>query len=101
MRALGEVLVLAVTGPQAARHYRDLLLDAGPADVAVEVRTPVLTGVEMLTGLAATAHTAGAVTGEQAAVWTAEQTGRARAGRLLAAIPIFVAAGGRCAGQGR
>jgi SAM-dependent methyltransferase len=96
-----------IASPRAARHYRDLLLDAGLADVAVEVRTGVFTGAEMLpllTGLAGAALAAGAITSGQAADWTAEQTRRARGGRLFLAVPIFAASGaanGRRAGQRR
>ncbi|TNY35517.1 methyltransferase domain-containing protein [Thermomonospora catenispora] len=88
----------AVTDPRAARRHRTLLPDAGFARVAVEVHTGVFTDAVMLpllTGLAETAHAAGAVTRRQADDWLAEQTERAHAGRLFVAVPMFVAAATR------
>ncbi|MCO6010731.1 methyltransferase domain-containing protein [Actinoallomurus purpureus] len=84
-----------VASPRVARHFRGLLLDAGFAEVTVEVRTGVFTGTAMLpmvTGLAEAANAAGAITGEQAGGWIAEQTERARADRLFLAVPLFLAA---------
>ncbi|MER5353689.1 methyltransferase domain-containing protein [Kitasatospora sp. NPDC002551] len=80
--------------PRAARRYRALLLDAGFADVAVEVHTLVRTGpaaLPLLTGLAEAARAAGALTREQAEGWTAEQRERAAADRLFLALPMFLA----------
>ncbi|WP_345363125.1 methyltransferase domain-containing protein [Actinoallomurus liliacearum] len=85
-----------IPSPRAARRFRGLLLDAGFADVTAEVRTAVFTGaamLPMLQGLARAADAAGAVTGEQADVWCAEQADRAAADRLFLAVPMFVAAG--------
>ncbi|MGW4894010.1 methyltransferase domain-containing protein [Kitasatospora sp. NPDC004240] len=81
--------------PRAARRYRSLLLDAGFETVTVEVHTQVLTGPEalpLLTGLADAARSTGAVTRDQAELWSAEQRDRVRADRLLLAVPMFLAA---------
>ncbi|MBM0276304.1 methyltransferase domain-containing protein [Micromonospora tarensis] len=82
--------------PRVARSYRDLLLAAGFTAVSLEARTVVFTEaplVHMLTGLATAAREAGAVTAEQATVWLTDQRDRAAAGRLMVALPFFVAAG--------
>lgn len=87
-----------VPSPRAARQYRNLLLDTGFHDVTVEVHTGVFTDammMPMLTGIADTAHAAGAVSREQAEAWIGEQTERARIGRLFLAVPLFLAAAGR------
>ncbi|MGV9326526.1 methyltransferase domain-containing protein [Streptosporangium sandarakinum] len=84
--------------PRAARRYRNLLLDAGFEDVAVEIHTGVFTDatmLPMLTGIAEAARAGGAITAEQEAAWAAEQTERARAGRMFLALPIFVASARR------
>ncbi|GLX08027.1 methyltransferase domain-containing protein [Microbispora sp. NBRC 16548] len=100
--ALTRVMVRAradaVPSPHAARRHRNLLLDAGFADVTAEVRTGVFTDgslLPMVTGLAEGAYAAGAVTRRQADDWIAEQTGRARRGRLFLAVPMFLAAARR------
>ncbi|WP_127940031.1 methyltransferase domain-containing protein [Nonomuraea polychroma] len=83
--------------PRAARRYRNLLLDAGFEDVAVEVHTAVFTDVTMaplLVRHAAAVRAAGAITAEQETAWVSEQTERARAHRMFLALPIFVASGG-------
>jgi hypothetical protein len=46
----------------------------------------------MLRRLAEVARSTGAITGEQADVWLAEQAERAQADRLFLAVPMFVAA---------
>jgi hypothetical protein len=51
--------------------------------------------VPILTGHATAAREAGAISGEQADNWVSEQTGRAQDGRLLVAIPMFLAAATR------
>jgi SAM-dependent methyltransferase len=87
-----------VPSPRAARGYRNLLLDAGFDDVEVEVRTGVFTDglmMPMLSGIAHAACSAGVITRDRADAWIAEQTGRARSGRLFLAIPLFVAAARR------
>ncbi|NEW77634.1 methyltransferase domain-containing protein [Streptomyces rhizosphaericus] len=85
-----------VPSPRAARGQRGLLLDAGLGDVTTEAHTTVLTGPEtlpLLTGLAEAACAAGAITRDQAGAWCAEQRERARADRLLLAVPLFLTAG--------
>ncbi|MFF9852399.1 methyltransferase domain-containing protein [Streptomyces litmocidini] len=47
------------------------------------------------TGLAESAVRAGAVTPEQAAAWSADQTARAAADRFFLAVPVFTASGTR------
>ncbi len=84
-----------VTDPRSVRRQRNLLLDAGFRDVAVEVRTGVFTGptmLPMLEGMAERARAGGAVTDEQANGWLADQRSRAEADRLFLALPLFVAA---------
>ncbi|GAA1404177.1 methyltransferase domain-containing protein [Kitasatospora putterlickiae] len=101
-RALVHARADLVARPRAARRYRALLLDAGFADVAVEVRTIVLTGpaaLPLLIALAATAGTAGTSTARTADAlprertdrWIAEQRERAAADRLFLALPMFTA----------
>jgi hypothetical protein len=82
------------SNPRAARRYRNLLLEAGFENVAVEVHTGVFTDaamLSMLTGIAEGAREAGAITPEQEAAWAAEQRQRAQAGRMFLAVPLFVA----------
>lgn len=84
--------------PRIARAYRALLLDAGFQDVEVEVHTAVFTDATMLpilTGHATAAREAGAISEGQAAGWLDEQARRAQAGRLLVAVPMFLAAATR------
>ena len=84
-----------VASPRAARQYRSLLLDAGFRDVTVEVHTGVFTGASflpVLTRLAEACCEQGAVKLAQADAWIADQRQRARADRLFAAVPIFMAA---------
>jgi ubiquinone/menaquinone biosynthesis C-methylase UbiE len=84
--------------PRIARAYRNLLLGAGFHDVSIEVHTAVFTDpatLPMLAGHATAAHQAGAITSEDADNWISEQTQRARDDRLLAALPMFLAAGTR------
>jgi ubiquinone/menaquinone biosynthesis C-methylase UbiE len=87
-----------VAHPRIARAYRNLLLDAGFHDVDVEVHTAVFTDATMLPvlgGHATAAHKTGAVTADEAEHWLGEQARRARDGRLLVAVPMFLAAGTR------
>jgi ubiquinone/menaquinone biosynthesis C-methylase UbiE len=84
-----------VASPRAARQYRNLLLDAGFGDVTVEVHTGVFTDgsfLPVLTRLAEVCREHDAITPAQAEAWTTDQRDRARAGRLFAAVPIFLAA---------
>ncbi|WP_345433756.1 methyltransferase domain-containing protein [Actinoallomurus vinaceus] len=97
-RTIAQARSATIPAPRVARRYRNLLLDAGFADVTVEVRAAVFTGtamLPMLEGLAEAAKTTGAVAGEQADAWIAEQTERARTDRMLLAVPLFVAAARR------
>ena len=84
-----------VASPRAARQYRNLLLDAGFRDVAVEVHTGVFTDASflpVLTRLAEVCREHGAITRPQADTWIADQRERAQADRLFAAVPIFMSA---------
>ena len=87
-----------VPNPRVTRRYRALLLDTGFTDVTIEARAAVLTDpvmLPMLTGLAHAARATGAITGEQADAWIADQTRRAQDDRLFLALPLFIAAGTR------
>jgi SAM-dependent methyltransferase len=87
-----------VRDPRAARAYRNLLLDGGFTDVTVEVRTAIFTDattLPVITALVDAVRAHQAITGEQADTWLADQTQRARAGRLFFAIPLVVAAARR------
>jgi ubiquinone/menaquinone biosynthesis C-methylase UbiE len=87
-----------ITHPRIARAYRNLLLDAGFHDADVEVHTAVFTDAAMLpipVGHATAARQTGAVGGDEAENWISEQTRRAQDGRLLVAIPMFLAAATR------
>jgi ubiquinone/menaquinone biosynthesis C-methylase UbiE len=87
-----------VPHPRIARAYRNLLLDAGFQEVELEVHTAVFTDATMLPILAGTAnaaHKTGAVSRDEAENWVSEQDRRARDGRLLMALPMFLAAGTR------
>ncbi|WP_433656284.1 methyltransferase domain-containing protein [Nocardia sp. CA-128927] len=84
-----------ITSPRSARGYRNLLLASGFHDVTVEARTPIFTDelmLPMLTGLAAAAVATNNLNQERADRWLTEQTTRARSGRLLVAVPLFIAA---------
>jgi SAM-dependent methyltransferase len=70
-----------VPHPRIARHYRTLLVDAGFADPELEVRTAIFTGAEALPMLAVY-DTGG---------WLDEQRRRAAAGRMMVAVPFFIA----------
>ncbi|MGW4946496.1 methyltransferase domain-containing protein [Actinoplanes sp. NPDC004185] len=80
--------------PRIARAYRNLLSDAGFRDVELEVHTMVFTDAStlpLLAGHAAAACHTGAISDEEAEGWVGEQTRRAAAGRLLLAVPMFLA----------
>lgn len=97
-RVLVQARADAVPSPHAARRHRNLLLDAGFADVVAEVRTGIFTDerlLPMVTGVAEGAYAAGAVTRRQADEWIAEQAERARRGRLFLAVPMFLASARR------
>ena len=81
--------------PRAARQYRNLLLDAGFRDVTAEAHTGVFTDgsfLPVLTRLAEVCGEHGAIARAQADAWIADQRERARADRLFAALPFFMAA---------
>ncbi|MEQ4300676.1 methyltransferase domain-containing protein [Plantactinospora sp. B6F1] len=87
-----------VPHPRIARAYRNLLLDHGFRNVELEVHTMIFTDAAMLPMVAAHADAArqtGAVSADEAEAWTDEQARRASSGRLLVAIPMFLAAGTR------
>ncbi|GAA1196701.1 methyltransferase domain-containing protein [Pseudonocardia alaniniphila] len=87
-----------VASPRVARAYRTLLLDHGFADVSVEVHTGIFTDSRMLplvSGLADAAVAGGVLTRAEVDGWVGEQTERARSGRFLLVVPLFVAAGTR------
>jgi SAM-dependent methyltransferase len=97
-RAIVHARADRTANPRAARRYRNLLLEAGFEEVAVEIHTGVFTDatmLPMLTGIAEAARAGGAITADQEAAWAAEQTERARTGRMFLALPIFVAAARR------
>lgn len=87
-----------IANPRAARHYRNLLLEAGFEEVELEVHTGIFTDAMMLpllTGIAGAALSAGAISQDQHDAWTADQAGRAAAGRLFLALPLFLASATR------
>ncbi|NUW44513.1 methyltransferase domain-containing protein [Nonomuraea rhodomycinica] len=97
-RAIVHARADQIPDPRAARRYRDLLLTAGFTDVHVEVHTAVLTDatlLPMVTNQARGALAAGAITQDEHDAWLADQHDRARRGRLLLAIPMFLAAATR------
>ncbi|MFC0505386.1 methyltransferase domain-containing protein [Micromonospora costi] len=84
--------------PRIARAYRNLLRDGGFRDVEVEVHTAMFTDATvqpLLAGHVDAARRTGAVSDEQAEAWIGEQNRRAATGRLLVAVPLFLAAGTR------
>ncbi|MEH0935442.1 methyltransferase domain-containing protein [Micromonospora psammae] len=87
-----------VPHPRIARAYRNLLLDNGFHDVEVEVHTAIFTDATMqplLAGHAAAARQTGAISVEEGEAWVREQTRRAASGRLMFAVPMFLAAATR------
>ncbi|MFC0030244.1 methyltransferase domain-containing protein [Micromonospora chaiyaphumensis] len=88
----------SLPNPQVARSYRNLLLDAGFQDVAVEAHTSIFTEpgfLPMVEAFAAKADAAGSVTVEQSGAWLREQQFRAAMGRLFVAVPMMVASARR------
>jgi ubiquinone/menaquinone biosynthesis C-methylase UbiE len=84
--------------PRIARSYRNLLLDGGFTDITFEVHTAIRTDVStrlLLAKHATAARDTGAITAAEADQWITEQDRRAAAGRLMVAIPMFLAAGTR------
>ncbi|WP_235995697.1 methyltransferase domain-containing protein [Nonomuraea montanisoli] len=97
-RAIVHARADQIPDPRAARRYRDLLLTGGFTDVHVEVHTAVLTDAALLpmaTNQARAALAAGAITQDEHDAWLADQHDRARRGRLLLAVPMFLAAATR------
>jgi SAM-dependent methyltransferase len=97
-RAIVHARADLVPGPRVVRRCRNLLLDAGFADVTVEVHTWISTDaatVPVLADLAEGARSAGAISDAQAEAWVAEQRERGRRGRLFLALPLFVTAATR------
>ncbi|GAB3974687.1 methyltransferase domain-containing protein [Actinoallomurus acanthiterrae] len=87
-----------VRTPRVVRRSRNLLLDAGFADVTVETHTRIFTDAAMvpaLVDLAEKVRSAGAISDAQAEAWIAEQRERGRRGRLFFAFPMFVTAATR------
>ncbi len=80
-RRLVQARADTVPHPRIARHYRTLLVDAGFADPEVEVQTAIFSGPEALPMLAVY-DTGG---------WLDEQRRRAAAGRMMVAVPFFIA----------
>jgi ubiquinone/menaquinone biosynthesis C-methylase UbiE len=88
----------ALPQPRVARAHRNLLLDNGFHDVAVEAHTAMFTDttvLPMLARLAQVAHERGAIDQEQARAWVSEQEARGQAGRLFFALPLFIASASR------
>jgi ubiquinone/menaquinone biosynthesis C-methylase UbiE len=84
--------------PRIARGYRNLLLGAGFEDVELEVHTAIFTQApaqQLLAKHAAAARETAAITSQQAEAWIDEQEERATTGRLMIAIPMFLAAATR------
>ncbi|GAB2568633.1 methyltransferase [Paractinoplanes abujensis] len=84
--------------PRIARAYRNLLLDHGFGDVSMVVHTAVFTDPgarQLLTSHADAAREAGVITPDEAGAWLADQDRRAETGRLLLAMPMFLAAATR------
>ncbi|MEV6490838.1 methyltransferase domain-containing protein [Actinoplanes sp. NPDC051633] len=84
--------------PRIARTYRNLLLDNGFTDVTFEVHTAILTDAStrlLLAQHAIAARDTDAITAAEAEQWIAEQDHRAATGRLMLAVPMFLAAGTR------
>jgi len=100
---LTDVVLLGLesrsVSPRAARSLRDLLLDAGFHDVDVVVRTEVVTDhavmAKQLEMAAAAAVEKALITENDARDWLAEQAGRGRRDRFLAALPTVLVGGRR------
>ena len=84
--------------PRIARAYRNLLLDSGFTDVTLEVHTAIFTDAStrlLLANHATAVRDTGAITAAEAEQWIVEQDRRAATGRLMLAVPMFLAAGTR------
>lgn len=103
-RAIVQARADMVPGPRTARRYRNLLLEAGFREVAVEVHAGIFTDstmLPMLVGIAEAACSIGAIERDRADAWVAEQENRAARGRLFLAVPMFVASATRGGSGGR
>ncbi|WP_433331079.1 methyltransferase domain-containing protein [Spirillospora sp. CA-294931] len=88
----------AVPSPRVARRHRNLLLDAGFEEVTVEVHTGTFTTgalLPLLSDMAESTCSTGAVSAADADAWAAEQRERAQSDRVFIAVPIFLAAATR------
>lgn len=97
-RRITAAAARGVPSPDSARRFRPLLLDAGFTGVEVEAHVLLLTDpvfLPIVAGAAHGAHAAGAVSGEEAEGWIADQQRRAQEGRFSAAMCFFLAVGVR------
>ncbi|WP_378731940.1 methyltransferase domain-containing protein [Nocardia brasiliensis] len=97
-RAIVHARADAITNPQAARGCRNMLLASGFRDVTLEGRLSICTDghmLSLLTRLTEVAVATGELDRERTEAWLAEQTARAGSGRLMLAIPLFIAAATR------
>lgn len=94
-RALARAFADSITHPWMGRRYRGLLLDAGFADVAIEIKPLTFTrfadAAPGLMGAAEAAVATTAVTREQADDWVAEQRQRDERGRFFMVMSLFLA----------
>ena len=92
-RAIVHARADLVKSPRAARQFRNLMLDAGFAEVEVEGRLGTFTDETMLAmvlGMARAAADAGGVGQDEAARFVQDQRGRARTGRFFVAMPLLI-----------
>jgi SAM-dependent methyltransferase len=87
-RRLVQARADTIPHPRIARHFRTLLVDAGFADPQLEVQTAIFSGPEALPMLAQY-DTGG---------WLDEQRRRAAAGRMMIAVPFFLASASKPTG---
>jgi hypothetical protein len=92
--AILAALAGTIASPWIGRRYRALLLDAGFTDVAIELRTAVVTDypsvAEQMPGFASPAVRSGVLTQAQADAWLAEQARRGATNRFLRLVPMFL-----------
>ncbi|GAA3933961.1 hypothetical protein [Actinoplanes auranticolor] len=88
----------AIRHLRVARAYRNLLSDNGFREAELKVHTMVFTEAStlpLLAGHAAAACNTAAISDEKAEAWIGEQARRAAEGRLMLAVPMFLAAATR------
>lgn len=88
----------SISNPWIGRRYRNLLLDVGFDDVAVEVMTVIFTEPAispMASALPEPAVVAGLITRAEADDWVAEQRRHVEQGRFFMAMPMFFASARR------